>query len=205
MIAERDRSRQSAPRHITQTTGRVAAVLGPTLNVQTAAGVVRATRAVSCLVAPERDDVVLVAGERRGRCYVLAVLERPDASDLRIQVDGNLTLELPQGRFAVAAEEGLDLLSKGAVSMVADRIDGCAREGNFTLDSITVVAGAVTTTLQRLFQAVKQAFRRVEEIEHVRAGQIDYASEGTLRLHGQNTLISARQLVKADGGQIHLG
>jgi hypothetical protein len=205
MIAELDHPREPAVRNVTQTTGRVSAVLGGTLNVQTATGVVRASCAVSCLVAPELDDLVLLAGERPGSCYVLAVLERRGGSDVQIQVDGSLTIELQQGRFAVAAAEGVNLVSRRAVSLVADRIDGCARDGSFAFESVNVVAGAVTTTLQRLFQAVKQAFRRVEEIEHVRAGQIDYASEGMLRLHGENTLISARQLVKADGGQIHLG
>ena len=61
------------------------------------------------------------------------------------------------------------------------------------------------SVLGRLSQTTKRVYRRVEDLEHVRAGQIDCASEGNLRLHGENTLLTAKELVKADGKQIHIG
>jgi hypothetical protein len=156
-------------------------------------------------VAPEVGDLVLVAGDAPSHAYVLAILERPRSRHIRLEAAGNVTMDLPQGHLTLAAAEGVNLVSQQSVSVVADRIDGRAREGTFLLGSMNLIAEAVTSTMQRLSQTVKRVFRRVEEIEHVRAGQIDYASQGLLSLHGDNTLISARQLVKADGKQIHIG
>ena len=45
----------------------------------------------------------------------------------------------------------------------------------------------------------------VEELDHVRAEQIDYAVEKRLSLHGENALITAQHLAKVEGDQIHLG
>lgn len=188
-----------------EVTGTVTAVADGAFEVCTSEGVFRAGRAVSCVVVPEEGDLVLLAGPRSRGLYVLAVLERPSSRDARIATDGDLTFELRSGRFTVAATEGVDLVSKRAVSVAADRLEARAREGSFFLGGVKLVAGAVDTTLERLCQRIKLVFRRVAELEHVRAGQIDYASEGNLRLHGENTLMTARQLVKADGKQIHIG
>ncbi len=50
-----------------------------------------------------------------------------------------------------------------------------------------------------------RAYRFVEEMEHVRAGSIDYAARENVRFHGRNALVTAQQLVKMDGEQIHMG
>lgn len=173
--------------------------------VRTAEARFIARRAVSCLVEPEVGDLVLLATPAAGGAYVLAVLERPGHADCRISTEGNLTFELRSGRFTVAATQGVDLVSSQAVSVVADRFEARAREGSFLLDGVRLIAGAVDSTLERLSQTAKRVYRRVSEIEHVRAGQMDYAAEGNLRLHGENTLLTARELVKADAKQIHLG
>jgi hypothetical protein len=136
---------------------------------------------------------------------VLAVLERPGGSPTRIEADGDLSVELRKGRFTVAAVEGVSLVSGATVSLAADRIEGHAREGTLLVGSLNLIAASVSATFDRLLQTAKRVFRRVDEIEHVRAGHIDVASEGALRLHGENTLITARDLVKANGSQIHLG
>ncbi len=188
-----------------QTTGTVMTKTDGLFEVRTSEGAFRASRAVSCLVAPEEGDLVLLAGPRSAGLYVLAVLERPGCSDARISTEGNLCFELRSGRFTVAATEGVDLVSKRLVSVVADRLETRAREGTLFLGSVTLIAGAVNSTLERLSQKVKRVYRRVTELEHIRAGQIDCATEGILRLHGENTLLTARELVKTDAKQIHIG
>lgn len=166
---------------------------------------IAAKRAFSCLVAPEKGDRVLLVGLASTEPYVLAVLERAGGHGVRITTDGDLALTLPSGRFAVTASEGIDLVSREAVSVAGDRIAVTAREGSVFLGSVKLVAGAVDSILERLCQSVKRVFRHVEEVDHLRAGQIDYAAEGLTRLHGEHTLVTARELVKADGAQIHFG
>jgi hypothetical protein len=188
-----------------EATGTVVAVTDGAFGVWTGDETVEAKRAVSCLVAPEEGDLVRLVRLVTADAYVLAVLERPTGRCARISTDGDLALELPSGRFTVSAAEGIDLVSREAVSFAADRLEARAREGSLFLGSVKLIAGAVDTMLERLSQSAKRVFRRVEEVDHLRAGQIDYAAEGLTRLHGEHTLVTARELVKADGKQIHFG
>jgi hypothetical protein len=188
-----------------QATGTVMTVAGGVFEVWTGDGTVEAKRAVGCLVRPEEGDLVLLLHQGPSDTYVLAVLERPGGGAARIAVDGDLLVELHSGRFAVHAAESIDLVSRGAVSFAADRLEARAREGSLFLGSVKLIAGAVDAMLERLSQSAKRVFRRVEEVDHLRAGQIDYAAEGLTRLHGEHTLVTARELVKADGKQIHVG
>ncbi len=188
-----------------QTTGTVIETAATGVRVWTPEGVVDARRAVSCLVAPEEGDLVLLAGPCAGTSYILAVLARPDGRARRIAVEGDVVFEMPSGRFTIAAARGVDIVAKETVSLTADRLEARARESRLLVGSISVVARVVDATFERLSQSVKRVFRRVEEIDHLRAGQIDHAAAGNARLHAQNTLITARELVKADGKQIHIG
>jgi hypothetical protein len=188
-----------------QTTGTLMKITHGLLDVHTAEGNFRARRAVSCLIAPEKGDLVMLAGQRSADLYVLAVLERPGCCDARISTDGDLTFDLQSGHLTVAAAKGIDLVSKEAVSVTAGQLEARAREGSLFLGSMKLIAGAVSSTVECLSQTVKRVYRRVTELEHVRAGQIDCATKGNLRLHGENTLMTARELVKADAKQIHFG
>jgi hypothetical protein len=51
----------------------------------------------------------------------------------------------------------------------------------------------------------RSSFRLTEEVEQVRAGQIDMQAKETLRLHARNTLVTSKALVKVDAEQIHMG
>lgn len=186
-------------------TGSVAAVDRGAVEVWTADGLMEARRAASCLVAPEAGDLILLGGPTGARPFVLAVLERAGTGATRISVEGDLTAVLPSGRFTVAATDGVALASNGAVSIDATRIDARAQEGSLVVSKARLLATTLDATIERVSQTVKRIFRRVEELEHVRAGQIDVAADGNLRMHGENTLLTARQLVKADGKQIHIG
>jgi transglutaminase/protease-like cytokinesis protein 3 len=59
--------------------------------------------------------------------------------------------------------------------------------------------------LERWSQKVKRAYRKVEQIDELRAQNIDYSADQTMSLHSENALVTAEGLVKVDGEQIHLG
>ncbi len=187
--------------------------------VATPRGVWRAKRAASCLLAPERGDEVLLAfGGERG-CWVLAVLERSPGSPARIEVEGDLALSLPRGRFTVAAQEGVDLVSAGEVAVTSSTVRVSAAQGTVAIDALAYVGrhvqaevervkaivGNLDTVADRVWQRVKRSYRFVEETDQVRAERIDYEARGTINLHGENAVVTAEKLVKADGEQIHLG
>lgn len=192
---------------------------GGLFGVRTEAGEYRAKRAVSCLLEPEVGDTVALLTTQAGACYVTAVLEREAGAAGRIVADGDLAIQLPAGRFRVAAQEGVDLLSAGEVSLVGSALRVTAREGNVVLErlsflgafaraeveKIKVAAGSLDQVLDRFSQRVKRSFRHVEELDQVKAEHIDYAAKSSMSLHGENALITAEELVKIDGEQIHVG
>lgn len=202
-----------------QQTGTVLRSEGSEMWVCTSRGEYLARRAVSCLVAPEPDDHVLVACEADGSCWVLAVLEREPGATARVVADGDLQLQVPAGRFTVAAQEGMSLVSGRDTTVVSAKLDVNAVEGNVALgrlsyfgravlaevDRVKLLAQNVDAVLERWSQRVKRCFRRVEEFDQLRAERIDYRAERNMSLHAEHAAITAKGLCKVDGEQIHLG
>jgi hypothetical protein len=212
-------ARKLASGEVLEQTGTIVRQAGALLRVRTADGDLSAKRAVSCLVQPEPGDRVLVACLPTGACYVLAVLEREPGVATSVAVDGDLQIQLAAGRFTVAAQQGVSLVSAKDMELVSAELDVHAVDGNVSLDRLTflgrlvraevervkLVAGSFESVLDRLSQRVKRAYRRVTELDQLRARNVDYEAEQAMSLHARNALVTAETLVKVDGEQIHLG
>ncbi|MES2712871.1 MAG: DUF3540 domain-containing protein [Pseudomonadota bacterium] len=162
---------------------------------------VAARRAVSCLVAPEPGDLVLLGGPDT-RPYVLAVLERAGAAPVCLAVEGDMriaaggTLALNSAALKVTADTGV--MTVGALAVAGGTAS--ARFG-----AITLVADAIESLVTRLMTRAKRSYRFVEESEQLRAADIDYRADGHLHLRGETSTVQARVLVKMDANQIHMG
>jgi hypothetical protein len=179
----------------------------------------RADRAASCLLRPTKGDEVLVALLPDRRAFVLAVLTRADGERTEIRVEGDLTLRSEQGRVDIASPAGVSVVTPEEITMVSGRLSLRAVATTLASEAVAVVGKTVTgeidrvklaaksldSVLDRFTQRVKRSIRMIEESDHVRAERIDYAAEKSVRLHAENTVITAKELVKVDGGQIHLG
>jgi hypothetical protein len=187
--------------------------------VHTDDGEVHARRAVSCLVAPELHDEVLIKMAGDGRAWVVAVLEREEGARTRVVFEGDMDIELPKGRLGMSAAKGIDLTAGKAVSINAGELNVSAFAGSVVLQklsyvgtllsaevqAIKTVAATVDSVLERFSQRVKRSYRKVEEIDRVQAKEIHYAAENNAFLSGENALVTAEELVKLDGEQVHLG
>ncbi len=180
----------------------VTAVIGDQVRVRTLRGEANARRAVSCLLAPLPRDEVLLAGTPDGRLFVLAVLERADRASTEISVPGELRLRaeesvsIASAKFSVRAAEG---------RMVFGSLAALAGSLLAQVESARFVAESVESICQRLFQTAKRCYRKVAELDQLRAGRVDYRAEQEICLRGENVLAGARKLVKVDGEQIHIG
>jgi hypothetical protein len=205
---------------VVEETGRVLAIReGGALLVRTASGDHEAHRAVSCLVAVEVDDLVLVARAPLEGAFVLAVLRREGSRGTTVAVSGDLDVRLASGRLRLAAQEGVDLVSAREVSVVAGGLRVNAAEGHVVLQSLSFLGDAVRAeidrvklfaqsfdaVLERFSQRVQRSYRTVAETDQLRAQRIDYTAEKTMHLHGEHALVTADELVKVDAEQIHLG
>lgn len=202
-----------------QADGIVTGLEGGVVTLECEYGKVFARRAVSCLVEPAIGDRVLVAGDLYEDLFVIAVLEQGDASATRITVDGDLHLGVPNGRFSIVSAQGVDLVSAGDIALTSSELSVRSDKGHVFFDQLSYVGrkvlaqagafkfvgGMFDTIAERISQKVKRSYRVVEEIDQVRSNQIDYRAEKNMSLKGQNALVTADELVKIEGDQIHLG
>ncbi|WP_433935697.1 DUF3540 domain-containing protein [Sorangium cellulosum] len=211
-------ARQIEPEAAYQEVGRVVRATDGAFLVASGAAEIEARRAVSCMVEPETDDVVLVSVLPGRGAYILAVLER-QGSDVSVVLEGDLHVKLPGGRFVLGAAEGVTFASAKEVGVVAGEVKVNARLGSLFVESLSylgtavqveiekakVKAAAFDASVERVVQRVKRAYRFVEEFEQLRAERVDYVAKKNMSLRGENTLVTAEELVKLDGAQIHLG
>ena len=176
-----------------------------TLLLETELGAVKARRAVSCLVEPIAGDSVLYAALTEGECFVLAVLERAAPCETTLSVEGDLRVRLPSGRLSLAAQDGIALVSGKDVDVAAPELTVHAGAAKVGLDRLTYLGTLVESVIDRLFQRARHAHRQVEERDEVRAGTIDYGARENVTLRGENTLVTAEDLVKIDAKQIIVG
>jgi hypothetical protein len=214
-IARKIEPQQAYQAH--QEVGRVARADGASFAVASGSEEHDARRAVSCLVQPEVGDEVVVSVTPSGR-YILAILERRGTA-ARLVLDGDLSVSLPSGRFTVDAADGVSVVSGTDVGVVSPTVDVRADRGSVVLESLSflgatieaevgrakVVATLLESVAERVSQRCRRAFRFVTEIEQLRAHRIDYTAEQTMSLRAENTVLTAQELVKIDGEQIHVG
>jgi hypothetical protein len=179
----------------------------------------RCQRAASCLLLPAPGDTVMVAGPQDDALYVIAVVVQADRRSATLAVDGDLHLQSKRGGIAIQSAGALDLQSDTAVAtrapqwkLTAERgqcsvseLDYQGAEVRFSVLVSRFVGHACEVVLDRLHLLTRSSFRITEEIEQVRAGQIDIQASRTLRLHAKNTLVTSKELVKVDAEQIHMG
>ena len=187
--------------------------------VDGAAGGERCLRAESCLLEPEIGDTVLLcAGAAGVASYILAILARASSS--------GGTLTLPGGNAIVSDEAQLRLAARSValtagerVTLAAPRVEVNALSGEMrfvrlsslieTLDAkvgaASLVASALTTTVGRLVQKARDAFRFTENLDETRAGRLRLKVDGRYHLEAEHAAILAEGLVKIDGEKIDLG
>ncbi len=178
-----------------------------------------ARRAASCALAPALGDRVWVVGELAGSLYVIAVLERADPSaPATLAFEGDVAVTAG-GRMTLAAREGIDLATPAGLGVSADELHVHARSGRAALQELSVVARRVLASLarvthvgevlellvDRVTQRSKHSMRAIEGIDHTQAQTIDYRAQATAHIQAEHALVNGKELVKLDGGQIHLG
>ena len=201
-----------------QRVGEVTEPLDRGFRVRLGAEEVEARVAVSCLVSPEPGDRVLLTLGGSEHAFILAILERED-SRLAIKSEGDLSFHLPDGAFSVVAKQGVEMTTPGIISWWSDRLNANAREASFGIDTleyegesghvemgrVRFLARTIDRVAGRLTERIKDACRTVTGLDRQRAGSLDMKVENTAKIRGKNTLVTAEELMKMDGDQIHLG
>ena len=193
--------------------------VGVKFAVQTDSASYQALCAPSCLLQPEVGDKVLLVTDTEGDDYVLAVLVRVGAGGARVNLPANTDMQTQCGTLKISGRDGLALHSGHQISVQAAQLRVDALQGDVTIHNLSIVGEAwrscidtvktvgrsLDSVLERCHARVGRSYRRLEELDQVKAGQIDYQADSSLQLHGKYALLTADELVKMDAEQIHLG
>lgn len=198
--------------------GTVKLAEGGAFRVAAESGAVRAKRSFSCLVEPLPGDTVLVSRAVSG-CYILAILERHGDQHACIAFEGDADLRVKQGRLRVVAQEGIDLVSAKGTALVSPElsINSVQAEvsiqqlsffGTFLeaqIEKIKLIGQACDSFFERVSQRVQRCYRRVEELEQLTAGQLNYRVKKLMSLRGKYSVLTAEEDVRIDGDKILMG
>lgn len=190
--------------------GRVFALDGPlAVGVSVGEESVWARRALSCLIAPEVGDRVLVA-RSDGEAFVLAVLDRllPDAMtlsvpearsvvlcapDLALQAEGPLALRAREARLE---GENVHILAKSfqlvgrVTTLIADLLRATARRSETTAEEVVVQATDRTTRVRGTdVSEVGTAVRNVEQVSVETAQSAVLTAKDDLRFDGARVTV----------------
>lgn len=203
--------------HVTQRAGVVVKLDADKVQVRVDGSTFTACRAKSCLVAPEVHDRVILATTEQGGAWVLAVLEGDPDRPTAVVVDGELTFSAR--KVALRASEEASLATGGRLELTSAQLDVKAIEGRIGIARLTAAASSIMadvgqlktvatiieTVAERVTERAKRLYRFVEDLERVRAGRMDVDAGKSLRMHAENSLVTAVTLVKVDGEHIHMG
>lgn len=138
-------------------------------------GALRQARAAfSCLVRPQRGDLVQLAASEEG-CWVLAVLERP-------QPGGVCRLELGAASVQLHAAE-LHLCADGELSLNGQQLNSRA---------------------QAIATAAQERQTHIGGTDAAHCGSLLLHADRHMGLHAKSTALSSASLLKLDAGQIHV-
>jgi hypothetical protein len=199
--------------------GKIVGIENEFYRVETGSGPVSVKRAVSCLVKPEMDDMVLVYIGSLGDGYILAVLEREPEAKTTLSFDADVDITTLSGRMAITANEGVNFASGKDIDLISTEINVHASKGLINIgrlsllgtlfegqiDRIKVVADHVESFLKRFFQRSEQSFRKVERLDHVEAGRMNYKAKQSMQLRGEFAQMTASEDVHIDGKRINIG
>lgn len=174
-------------------------------------------QATSCLLEPLVGDLVLIVGalDDPGG-HLLAVLER-DSDAATLALPG--TLDISAERLRLRGRSGIELHSERSLDLHADEARLQARSASMVLQRCSVVVRSMFASLSKLthvghvlellvdrvLQRSDHSTRVIAGSDHTQARDIQLDAEANVQVHSQRTVVDGREIVKLDGGQIHLG
>ena len=199
-------------------TATVKSAAEKTAVIETESGIVKATVAFGCLVAPEAGDKVLASFSKR-EWHVLSVLERPTSRNTRLEFPGDLAIGTSNGKMELAAASDMKILSGSKAVVVSPEtrvstgdLEVSSRKTTARTHSLEshvqearIFAGSVHTVAKSVTQRFETLMRWVDKVQTLNVGNLIQNVRGALASHSRHAVITAKKDVKIDGERIHMG
>lgn len=199
-----------APARHALAVGHVSAVGAQTLEIVMNGVNWTARRAVSCLVEPVAEDMVLVLVEPAG-CFVLAVLTRPGLGDATLSMpDAAGALRLKASSVTIDASTRLDLaapemaVTTRRLHIVTDVLTQIARLASVIGETLTTAVGRQSTVARQLDVKTQDRNTTVSGLDNERIGtrvtqsELSTSSAAIVTVH-------ARDDIRLDAKRVTIG
>ncbi|HLU01692.1 MAG TPA: DUF3540 domain-containing protein [Advenella sp.] len=175
-------------------------------------------QALSCLIEPQVGDQVIISGPDHDRVYLIAVVSRSSEAPVALRVHGDLAIQSINGSVSMHSATQTHLGSADTLVISARHYEQNNESASITVgqmsyagQEVEVAAGKTTffstvigVMADRINSIARLCFRHVREVDHVRAQTIDYEAEKLTRVHGGYTTLTAQDVMKINGDQIHM-
>ena len=176
-----------------------------------------AARAASCALVPSPGDTVWFVRDGDD-CFVTAVLRRAQdqdparwehRGDLQIAATGRLHVS---GRdVAVDADDEVSVHGRGLKLRFATakaflgEVSSFAKQAVHHVAQTRVVGQVLEHVVDRFVSHSRTSLRTVSELDQLSARDLDHRATSTATVSAKHTFVQGRDIVKADGDQIHIG
>ncbi|WP_208948515.1 DUF3540 domain-containing protein [Segnochrobactrum spirostomi] len=160
-----------------------------------------ARAAVSCLVAPQAGDHVLVY-RWPGGAHVLAVLDRPLAGPITLSTETDLVLEAPQVKLA--GRDGVTIQTN-SLRMIADRVSTVTRLLSTFAKRLRLSADVREDLAQDITQKFGSRTTHVDTTDVERMGTLSTTVDQTLNVGAGIAVVTAKGDLRFDGARVSVG
>lgn len=156
----------------------------------------KSVKAFSCLAQPEPGDIVLTA-ENAGTTYVLAILERPPASDqapLALTSEAPIRMKAPRISFETPVFE----LAAGSISFVAGLFHSLFKESNR-------IAGVDRCSSASATQTTGSRLTVVHQSDVQKAAEFSQTVNGGMVVQSKTAVINTESDLRLNGERVNVG
>ena len=177
--------------------------------VADASSLVPAHCSASCLLQPEKDDLVLILEDRKGTASIVTVLERGAGKAARLSVDGDAVIK-GEGSMSFTSGCGINLLTphlrlKAWLSRIA--IADCAFSGAFFTSCgrrLQTVCAGVDIKAHKMVQQITRLYRRIQD-EDSQLGRVHYHVQDSFSIRAQDADVAAEKGMQVNSSTIEAG
>jgi hypothetical protein len=133
--------------------------------------------------------------------------------------EGDVEFKAKEGRFRVAAQEGIDLVTAKDTALVSPELSINSIQADVSIqhlsffgtflqgqiERIKLIGEACDSIFERVSQRVKRCYRWVDELDQLKAGQLNYLVKKLMSLRGKYSVLTAEEDVRIDGDKILMG
>ncbi|OYO27463.1 DUF3540 domain-containing protein [Janthinobacterium sp. PC23-8] len=145
-----------------------------------------ARQATSCLLTPQAGDRVLSVSGRDGTAFIVHVLQRNELQAASLGVPGAQQLTIAQERITLSASDQIEVHALRNID-------------------VTAATGVLSMACGNLFMTVNETLVQNTRNFIGKAGQYLLEVKQLLRLHGQQTILTADKDIKVDAERINMG